>query len=77
MLSRRKWLESAGLGGAALGLSAIGVRADERTPAQVVLGSNKGVPVVTDGAASRVQPAKSVIEIWVWGGPSQLETFDP
>ncbi|MBQ4315530.1 MAG: DUF1501 domain-containing protein, partial [Lentisphaeria bacterium] len=20
---------------------------------------------------------KSVIEIWVWGGPSQLETFDP
>lgn len=22
-------------------------------------------------------PAKSVIEIWVWGGPSQLETFDP
>ena len=23
------------------------------------------------------QPAKSVIEIWVWGGPSHLETFDP
>lgn len=22
-------------------------------------------------------PAKSVIEIWLWGGPSQLETFDP
>lgn len=22
-------------------------------------------------------PARSVIEIWVWGGPSQLETFDP
>ncbi len=22
-------------------------------------------------------PAKSVIEIWVWGGPSQLETVDP
>lgn len=21
--------------------------------------------------------AKSVIEIWIWGGPSQLETFDP
>ena len=21
--------------------------------------------------------AKSVIEIWLWGGPSQLETFDP
>lgn len=23
------------------------------------------------------QAAKSVIEIWVWGGPSHLETFDP
>ena len=23
------------------------------------------------------KPAKSVIEIWQWGGPSQLETFDP
>ena len=22
-------------------------------------------------------PAKNVIEIWLWGGPSQLETFDP
>lgn len=22
-------------------------------------------------------PAKSVIEIWVWGGPSQIDTFDP
>lgn len=22
-------------------------------------------------------PARSVIEIWIWGGPSQLETFDP
>lgn len=24
-----------------------------------------------------MKPAKSVIEIWQWGGPSQLETFDP
>ena len=24
-----------------------------------------------------MRPAKSVIEIWLWGGPSQLETFDP
>ncbi|MBE6376477.1 MAG: DUF1501 domain-containing protein [Lentisphaerae bacterium] len=30
--------------------------------------------VITVSAAP---PAKSVIEIWVWGGPSQLETFDP
>ena len=24
-----------------------------------------------------MRPAKSVVEIWLWGGPSQLETFDP
>ena len=24
-----------------------------------------------------MKPAKSVVEIWQWGGPSQLETFDP
>ncbi len=24
-----------------------------------------------------MNPAKSVIELWLWGGPSQLETFDP
>jgi len=30
--------------------------------------------VITVSAAP---PAKSVIEIWVWGGPSHLETFDP
>ena len=22
-------------------------------------------------------PAKSVIQIWMWGGPSHLDTFDP
>jgi len=67
MISRRKWLESAGLGGAAAGLSSLGLRAEERAPQKRV----------TDGAPARVQTAKSVIEIWVWGGPSQLETFDP
>ena len=24
-----------------------------------------------------MKAAKSVVEIWQWGGPSQLETFDP
>ena len=24
-----------------------------------------------------MKPAKSVVEIWLWGGPSHLETFDP
>ncbi len=35
--------------------------------------------LLTVGAASgwAAAPARSVIEIWVWGGPSQLETFDP
>ena len=28
-------------------------------------------------AANKPRFAKSVIEIWLWGGPSQLETFDP
>lgn len=28
-------------------------------------------------AEKTAPPAKCVIEIWVWGGPSQLETFDP
>lgn len=27
--------------------------------------------------SSSVKPAKSIIEIWVWGGPSQIDTFDP
>jgi hypothetical protein len=28
-------------------------------------------------AASKDGPAKAVIEIWMWGGPSHLDTFDP
>ena len=34
------------------------------------------IPMLMLGA-KEIKPAKSVIEIWVWGGPSQLETFDP
>ena len=26
---------------------------------------------------TRAQPAKSVIQIWMWGGPCHLDTFDP
>ena len=39
-----------------------------------------GLLVMTVIAAEEVDKkgkAKSVIEIWLWGGPSQLETFDP
>ncbi|MCA9218587.1 MAG: DUF1501 domain-containing protein, partial [Planctomycetales bacterium] len=28
-------------------------------------------------APSRKGKAKSVIMVWLWGGPSQLDTFDP
>jgi hypothetical protein len=28
-------------------------------------------------AASQPAPAKAVIQIWLWGGPSHLDTFDP
>lgn len=28
-------------------------------------------------AGDRPPPAKSVIQIWMWGGPSHLDTFDP
>ena len=29
------------------------------------------------GRASEQAPAKAVIQIWMWGGPSHLDTFDP
>ena len=28
-------------------------------------------------AATRPAKAKSVIQIWMWGGPAHLDTFDP
>ena len=31
----------------------------------------------TAGAAPRAGKAKSVIQIWMWGGPCHLDTFDP
>ncbi len=60
-MSRRKFIGGAGL---FLGALAFGdrLRAVERMAAS---------------AAKRVATAKSVIEIWLWGGPSHLETFDP
>lgn len=40
-----------------------------------------GRPLAALAAEPAAKPlrarAKSVIEIWVWGGPSQIETFDP
>jgi hypothetical protein len=34
-------------------------------------------PATTPLAATRHAKAKSVIQIWMWGGPSHLDTFDP
>ena len=41
--------------------------------------SSSAAPAPAAGRAAKklCKQAKSVIEIWVWGGPSQLETFDP
>ena len=38
-----------------------------------------GYAVGSNGLAAPVvrQPAKAVIQIWMWGGPAHLDTFDP
>ena len=36
-----------------------------------------GAPQATSAAAVGKGKAKSVIQIWLWGGPSHLDTFDP
>ncbi len=36
-----------------------------------------GLAALPVRAAARPAKAKSVIQIWMWGGPSQLDTFDP
>jgi len=33
--------------------------------------------IASDTSAQQKQQAKSVIQIWLWGGPSQNDTFDP
>lgn len=84
MLSRRKWLESLGFGGAAVGLSVIGVRADEGDPDYAGFNSkiSKIPPSVTDVASATldkgkvVQPARelpvfqTVDVVIVGGGPA-------
>jgi len=43
--------------------------------AAALLGADRiGLPAM---AAERQAKAKAVIQIWMWGGPSQLDTFDP
>ncbi|MEI6646490.1 MAG: FAD-dependent oxidoreductase [bacterium] len=84
MLSRRKWLESLGLGGAAVGLSAIGVRADGGDPEYAGFNSriSKIPPSLTDVPSATldngkvIQPARElpvfqmVDVVVVGGGPA-------
>ena len=39
--------------------------------------ADSGAEARAGGAAAAPGRAKSVIQIWVWGGPSHLDTFDP
>src|SRR5690242_2704734 len=40
----------------------------------LLLGDRMTLPAM---AAARPAKAKSVIQIWMWGGPAHLDTFDP
>ena len=42
-----------------------------------VSAAEKDKKIITACAGKGKARARSVIEIWVWGGPCQLETFDP
>lgn len=66
-LDRRDFLKAAGAMGALFGLGARGFSAELAA-----------VPKEAAKPAAPKKPfAKSVIQIWFWGGPSQIETWDP
>jgi uncharacterized protein (DUF1501 family) len=44
--------------------------------AGLLLGDSLGLPRVATAQSVKAK-AKSVIQIWMWGGPSHLDTFDP
>ena len=66
---RREFLKAAGVAGALFGLGARGFSAG-------VPAAAKSAPV-SPAAGGKKPFAKSVIQIWFWGGPSQIETWDP
>ncbi|GHT31878.1 hypothetical protein FACS1894214_3510 [Planctomycetales bacterium] len=66
--SRRKFIKDAGL--TFLGLPVIGSSFYQKAVAASTAGTEKNKPL-------KLGKAKSVIQIWMWGGPSHLETFDP
>jgi hypothetical protein len=43
----------------------------------ITAGLTAPASLLADSNTKPVQKAKSVIQIWLWGGPSQLDTFDP
>jgi hypothetical protein len=45
--------------------------------AAVVAARSLGLPAFAAGAAKATAKARAVIQIWMWGGPSHLDTFDP
>jgi hypothetical protein len=62
-MDRRTALKLMGLGALGLGLSGL-----DRAWAQ---------PAKPVAAAPRPATAKAIIQIWMWGGPAQTDTFDP
>ena len=52
-------------------------RAFLQVGASSVLGLSLADLLRARGANTPTAPAKSVILLWLWGGPSQLDTFDP
>jgi uncharacterized protein (DUF1501 family) len=53
----------------------VGRREVLRAAALGLVGAATGGPVAARGATAG--PARSVIVLWLWGGPSHLDTFDP
>ncbi len=67
LLSRREALERGLLGAAALSLS---------TADRTVAAAPASKPA-TSRPAKSTGKARSVIQVWMWGGPCHLDTFDP
>ena len=49
-----------------------------KTLSAVAFGAAMGGPLAAaSSSAPRRRAARSIIEVWVWGGPSHIDTFDP
>src|SRR4051794_39297496 len=52
-------------------------RAFVQAGAASVLGLSLADVLRVRGSGENTGPAKSVVLLWLWGGPGQLDTFDP